>query len=55
MLNESQRQAFELFARPLIQFLNDHTNPHTSIIITTTSAEVVVGVCAFQTEEYVKD
>lgn len=55
MLNETQRQVFEQLARPLIQFLNEHANPHTSIIITTTDAEVVFGVCAFTTTDYVKD
>ena len=55
MMNETQRLIFEQLARPLMQFLNDHTNPHHSIIITTTTAEVVSGECAFTTMDYVKD
>lgn len=52
-MTEKQRKEFEELARPLVRFLNDNGNPHMTIIITTTSGELVSGECAFYTEEYV--
>ncbi len=46
---------FEVLARPLIKFINDNHHPHTSIIITPTSAEVVSGEYAIHTQDYIKD
>lgn len=54
-LNEEKRQEFEALARPLIKFLNDNTHPHCSIHIDTTSAELVEGVSAFHTKDYILD
>jgi hypothetical protein len=50
-----KQTVFETLARPLIKFLNDNFNPHTQIIITPTSAEIVVGETGFTTNEYVRD
>ncbi len=44
---------FEALARPLIKYLNDNHDPHTSIIITTTDAEVVQGLMAFPCHDYI--
>jgi hypothetical protein len=46
---------FETLAKPLIKYLNDNYNPHTSIHITCDSAEVVSGEMAFYTKEFIKD
>ena len=46
---------FEALAEPLIKFINDKYNPHTKIIITSDSAEVVSGQMATFTDKYIKD
>lgn len=53
--NETLRAEFEKLAKPLIAFLNENYNPHTSIIINPTSAEIVSGEMSIYTEEYIKD
>ncbi len=45
---------FEKLARPLIKYLNDNHDPHTTIIITTTNAEMLQGLMAFPTHDYIK-
>ena len=52
--NEQQKE-FEAITRPVIKFLNDNCHPHVLVIITPTSAELVSGVCAYQTDDYLKD
>lgn len=54
-MTDEQRAEFERLARTLIKFLNDNCNPHASIIITPTSAEVSIGEIAFFTQDYVRD
>jgi len=49
------RERFEALSRPLIEFLNGNFNPHTSIRITTTGAELSEGRIGFTTNEYVPD
>jgi len=51
---EPQRKEFEQLTRPLIQFLNKNHNPHTKIIIDTTSAEVVSGEYNYITKEFIE-
>lgn len=46
---------FEQLAKPLIKWLNENANPHSHIIIDSTSAEVVVGVMATCTTEFLRD
>lgn len=55
MLNEQQRKDFEEVARPVIKWLNDNCHPHTTVLIEPTRAEVVEGVCAVNTNDYVRD
>lgn len=55
MMTKKQRDKFEELARPLIKYLNDNFHPHATIIITPRDAEIVIGECAFQTEDYIKD
>lgn len=54
-MSKEKLEEFEKLAKPLIKYLNDNHNPHTSIRITTTSAEVVQGLMAFSTTEFVGD
>lgn len=53
-MNEENRKKFEKLARPLIQFLNEHGHPHMHAMITTDSAEVSEGICAFSTDDYIE-
>ena len=48
-------EEFERLCRPLMRFLNEKAHPHCSITITHTSAELVEGLMALRTEEYVRD
>lgn len=54
-MTAQQQAEFEAITRPLIKFLNDNCHPHVSVIVTPTDAEILEGVCAFHTTEYVKD
>jgi hypothetical protein len=54
-LTKEQREQFETLSKPLIKWLNDNTDPHHSIRVTPTSAELVGGVAAVNTEEFVHD
>lgn len=47
-------KTFEELARPLIEYINTK-HPHTMIIITHASAEVLEGVEAFTTGDYLRD
>lgn len=40
---------------PVIKWMNDNCHPHTTIIVTPTSAELVEGTIAFTTLKHVKD
>ena len=56
ILSKEKLKEFEEVARPLIKFLNDNCHPHVSVIITTTSAELLEGVCSTgQIMDYVHD
>jgi hypothetical protein len=52
ILNEKQRQEFEEVVKPVIKWLNNNCNPHNTIIIDNTNAELVDGVYTEHTEEY---
>ena len=53
-MTAEQEAKFESLTRPLIEWLNDNGNPHTTIVVTTTSAELLKGVFAFTTADYIK-
>lgn len=53
--NEEKLKEFEEVVKPVIKFLNDNFNPHTSIIIDHGSAELVEGQMAIVTKEFIKD
>ena len=54
MSEETSNTQFEELVRPLIQFINDKHHPHTAIVITSTTAEILEGVEAISTNDYVK-
>lgn len=55
-LEEEKRfKQFKKLSSPLIKFLNDNCNPHCTIIITTTTSELLSGQRGFVCEDYVKD
>lgn len=43
IMNEEKRKEFEEKVRPVIQWLNENLNPHVTVIITPTNAELVEG------------
>lgn len=55
VLSEEQKERFDLRCRDLMKWLCDNCHPHTTIIITPTSAELVEGIIARSTTEYVRD
>ena len=54
-MNEYQQKQFEAIARQMIEWLCNNGHPHMSIIITSDSAELLEGVMAIHTTEFVKD
>ena len=53
-MEKNKQQELEELCEPLIKWLNENMHPHSHIYITTTSAELSEGTCAFYTEDYVK-
>ncbi|WP_318371996.1 hypothetical protein [Enterobacter sp.] len=47
--------SFEDVVKPVIKWLNENSNPHASVIIDSTSAELVTGEIGIHTEEFLKD
>lgn len=54
-MNEEQIKAFESAAKPLMKYLAENHNPHTSIILTSTECEIVEGIKSIVTTEFIKD
>ena len=46
---------FKTLSNQLIKWLNDNYHPHTTIIITPTSAELVEWLMFTKTDEFIKD
>lgn len=55
ILTKEQVAQFEEAAKPLIKFLCENFNPHTTVIVTPTGAEVLSGSASVQVTEFVKD
>lgn len=49
------QESFEVAAKPLIQWLNENANPHASVFIDCTSAELFTGEISVNTKEFLKD
>jgi len=52
---ESKRNEFIAAAEPLIKYLAEKHNPHTTVIVTCTDAELVTGEMSHSTEAFLKD
>lgn len=52
---QERQDEFESIVRPVIKWLAENQHPHTSLIITSTHAELVEGVRAISTSEYLPD
>ena len=57
ILTPAQRLEFEQLTRPLIEWLNVPSNahPHCHVVVDCSRAELFEGVCAFVTDEYIRD
>lgn len=47
--------AFEKAVKPVMQYLAETHHPHTCLIITCDTAQLMEGLAGFQSEEYIKD
>ncbi|EMI5415071.1 TPA: hypothetical protein MCG37_004303 [Klebsiella pneumoniae] len=47
--------SFEEAAKPLIKWLNENANPHASVTVDCTSAQLLTGEIGIHTEEFIKD
>lgn len=54
-MTEEKRNEFTAMAKKMVKWLNDNANPHASIIITPTSAELLSAEVGFTTEEFIRD
>lgn len=54
-ITEEARDEFEQLAKPLIKWLNDNLHPHSTVIVTPTTAEVLEGVACVSTNEFLRD
>lgn len=50
-LSESQVSEFITFAEPLMKWLSENQNPHSQIVVTSTSAEILNGILCHRTED----
>lgn len=46
---------FEEVVTPLMKYLADHHHPYVTVIVTSTTAEMVEGMKGFNTNEFIKD
>lgn len=49
------KPSYEEVVAPLMQYLADHHHPHVTVIVTSTTAEMVEGLKSFNTNEFIKD
>jgi len=52
---DNRKPSFEESARPLMKYLGENHHPHTSVYITNNRAELLEGLEAFGTEDYILD
>ena len=50
IITEEQHSQLEKVVRPVIEWLGENCNPHTSIIVDTTNAELVEGIASVGTK-----
>lgn len=54
-VNKARSSSFEDVVKPVIKWLNENANPHTSVNIDATSAHLLTGEIGIHTEEFIKD
>ncbi|WP_283802541.1 hypothetical protein [Klebsiella quasipneumoniae] len=54
-VNKARSSSFEDVVKPVIKWLNENANPHTSVIIDATSAHLLTGEISIHMEEFIKD
>ena len=54
-MTEERKKEFETKAKDLMAWLCANGHPHMTIVITPTTAELLEGCIAVQTEEFVRD
>ena len=54
-MNEEQIKAFESAAKPLMKYLAENHHPHTSIILTSNTCEMVESKISILTDEFLVD
>jgi len=50
-----EKQTFEQVVKPLMKWLSENKNPHTTAIVTSNVAELVEGVEVVNTDEFLID
>lgn len=54
-LTQKQLDAFNEASLPLIKWLCENKNPHTHVLVTANSAELLESHVMFLTDEFIKD
>lgn len=54
-VDKDRSSSFEDVVKPVIKWLNENANPHTSVNIDATSAHLLTGEIGIHTEEFIKD
>ncbi|EPB2217851.1 hypothetical protein ACRC5O_001102 [Klebsiella pneumoniae] len=54
-VNKALSSSFEDIVKPVIKWLNENANPHASVIVGCTSAQLLTGEIGIHTEEFIKD
>ncbi len=52
---EQRHRDFESVVKPIIKYMAENYHPHTTLVINSTTAQVVEGVISTRTEEYLVD
>ena len=55
ILTPEQREEMLNAAKPLIKWLNENCHPHCKVIVEPVNIELVEGIAAHGTEEFLKD
>lgn len=51
MFTEKQREEFRALTEPVIEWLNKNADPHSSVIISTIHAELLLGEMAYTAQK----
>ncbi len=52
---EQRHKAFEDVVKPIIKYMAENYHPHTTLVINSTTAQIVEGVISTRTKEYLVD